>query len=90
MKPKHEKRMLKALKNFDFDLVHQAMIALDWVWALEELRTPTVEELKNEAKDLLNKAYPDKRLSTGGFTVEWHKGHCTLSFYVDDVDSTQL
>ena len=87
MKPKHRRRMLKVLKRFSFEEVHNAMVPLKWFWALEEFRMPTIEELKNEAKNLLVKAYPDERLATGGFTVEWHKGHCFLAFYIDEIDS---
>ena len=94
-------RIQEIMKSFDFERVHKTMLSLDWHWASSTgLRTPTIDELKNSAKELLSiilqncdgKSYS---VSCGGFTVHFNKyyskldGHrfsLDLSFSVETTD----
>lgn len=56
------------LEDFDFKKVHKAMKALNWKWGGEH---PEIEDLKNQAKDLLINCAKTKsdQVSCGGFVV---------------------
>ena len=44
------------IENFDFESIHQYMIETNWTWAFPyeiEGRVPSIEEMKETAKDLL-------------------------------------
>ena len=66
------------LASFNFDRVHTAMKALDWVWwnAIDEV--PNIDELKETAKELLQDcaehmdSKKDYSSSTGGFVAAWN------------------
>lgn len=47
-----EKMLDSIMDNFDFEKVHNAMLALDWRWASVG-DVPTVEEIEDEAARLL-------------------------------------
>jgi len=40
------------IENFDFEKCHLAMKSLDWTWGFENI-TPSIERLKESAKDRL-------------------------------------
>jgi hypothetical protein len=61
------------LETFDFDQVHFVMTQLDWRWRDEEL-SPTVSELRTEARRLLKQCVQGSKdcnncfvISCGGF-----------------------
>jgi len=62
----------KVVNNTDFEKIHKAMGALNWRWAGYETIPPTINELKERAKDLLIEALKRKTsIGTGGFWVEY-------------------
>jgi hypothetical protein len=71
-----DKMSIKSImKEFDFEKVHEYMVATDWKWSMDkgETRVPTVKEMKKWAKDLLKTLRDDPEitsLSSGGFTAE--------------------
>lgn len=71
------------LDEFKFQRVHKAMLALDWKWAPAN-ETPSIEELRAEAKRLLNELVNSKfkELSSGGFTAYMHDGVLGLRFEI--------
>lgn len=78
--------MLELVNGFNFERVEKVMIALDWKWAMgKELRTPTVDEMRDKCFNLLIVADRDKdTISTGGFQasckVENDRKYFTLKF----------
>lgn len=66
----------KLLNEFNFETIYIALKALDWQW-YEFNAVPTIEQLKNYAKQLLYDAYENQVLrisSTSGFIAEYKKG----------------
>ena len=59
------------LNKFDFNKVQFVMKSLNWEWHNKGI--PTIEDLKECAKDLLNTAYEEKiiQTSTGGFVASY-------------------
>ncbi len=57
------------LKDFDFERVHEIMVKVNWGWV--SIGIPSISELKQEAKRLLNDLKKEKLkyVSTGGFTA---------------------
>lgn len=58
------------MQSFDFHKVHKAMESLGWRWALtgdRGLDVPTVDDLRETARDLLERVRSGERISTGGF-----------------------
>ena len=45
------------LSEFDFEKVHDTMVALDWKWTSTHPSVPSISELKNTARYLLIKVY---------------------------------
>ncbi len=63
------------MEDFNFQKVHDVMVQLDWKWAMTKYGTPTVDELKREAKDLLIEACIERNcISTGGFRAVYEEG----------------
>ena len=60
------------LDTFNFDRVHVAMTALDWLWTNPK-EVPTIARLKQCAKHLLNTAYKEQiTIYTGGLQAKYH------------------
>ena len=64
------------IENFDFESIHQYMIETNWTWAFPyeiEGRVPSIEEMKETAKDLLvqvlftETTLPEYWIQSGGF-----------------------
>lgn len=75
------------MDNFDFEKVHRVMRALGWEW--RDFGTPTIEEIKKVAEELLNDtiALNHGRLG-GGFRTElYDNDYLGLSFVVEDYDN---
>ena len=45
------------LNEFDFDKVHDTMVALDWKWASTQPSVPSIRDLKDTARHLLISVY---------------------------------
>ncbi len=72
--PGKKMRLTYELVNrFDFYKVYRVMVALDWKWSLDEMRTPTVDEIRAQAVQLvfsvLCSGRPDAYRATGGLEV---------------------
>lgn len=75
----------------DFEKIHKAMKALDWIWATTEGRVPTEEELKEQARKLLKETFERKcDVATGGFWTKYMEADeygdegASLSFRIDN------
>lgn len=79
------------LDNFDFEKVHQTMVALNWKWAGYK-EVPEVPDLRKFARTRLKEAYTRKTtVSSGGFKAtyeRWSQVRFTLrlEFIVTDWD----
>ena len=63
------------MEDFDFKRVHDVMEHLDWKWAMTKYGTPTLDELKSEAKRLLIEACIERNcIATGGFRAVYEEG----------------
>jgi hypothetical protein len=76
------------MDEFDFDRVLTAMEALDWRWLGG---TPTIGDLRREARRLLTDVYstPDYSIiATGGFTATQDSdGYLHLRFSIDEISA---
>jgi len=73
------------INNFDFKTVRIAMEIKEWEWGNLD-RTPTIDELKEFAKELIGKTIDENcdSASTGGFKVEKEgNGVYSLSFILE-------
>ena len=62
------------MRNFNFEKVHKVMEMLDWKWAMTKYGVPTVEELKVEARRLLEDAtHEETQVATGGLRAVYEK-----------------
>jgi hypothetical protein len=68
-----KKAIDKTMKWFDFEVVHKTMVALDWKWS-DYQRVPTLEEIKEHARKLMERAIEEKCRSylTGGLKVNYY------------------
>ena len=77
------------LDNFDFEIVHKAMTALDWEWASTD-GVPEIPDLRKKARRLLkdvSKRKEDKFFTgTGGFEVSKEDRILELKFVIDEWD----
>lgn len=81
--------IIELIEAFDFEKVEKVMIALDWKWAFSEgLRTPTIDEMRDECFNLLFYAQRDHdTVSSGGFEAsykvnDYNREIFTLKFIV--------
>ena len=82
-----EEKISDILNNFDFEMVHKAMIALEWNWYLGVWGEgiPSVGTLKEEARRLLSDAWTKKNIiSSGGFSAEYDDGDLVLRFILEE------
>jgi len=73
------------LDNFDFDKVQSVMQHLNWRWSLGNnvIQVPTVDELKDMAKQLLEDADANSHnIGSGGFEAEKIGDELTLKFVI--------
>lgn len=67
------------IDEFDFEKVHKAMIALDWMWAIQtpsqdgplKLQVPTLTSLKDFARHLLIGSIKTNLCFSGGLKAEY-------------------
>jgi hypothetical protein len=69
------------METFDFEMVHRVMKFLDWEW--HSSGVPSIETLKDQARELLQEADRGCPLATGGFVAEFDGMDYKLLFYVD-------
>ena len=63
------------MEHFDFKKMHDVMNFLDWKWVKAKYGTPTIDELKIEAKRLLIDACIERTcIATGGFRAVYEEG----------------
>lgn len=81
-----EKKISEILDNFDFEMVHKAMIALEWNWYMGGgLGIPSVNTLKQEAGRLLSDVLAKKTtISSGGFSAGYDDGGLVLRFILEE------
>jgi len=80
------------LNRFNFEHVHDVMVALGWGWG-EDSHVPSVEEIKNHAEHLLGQVAdaPGAIVDRGGFRAESSpKGWLKLSFVCETATATPL
>ena len=87
-----EKHIKYILDNFNFTEVNRVMTILDWHWWSAVNKVPSVDELKKEAKRMLNDIYDNEYTSssTGGFKVAKFEDHLELQFIISDKSSSLL
>lgn len=93
-----ENKIFKDLKSelyqyFDFEKVHKAMVAVNWVWSFDStfnestMRVPTLEEIIHKADCLLMYAYQEKvQTGSGGFFAGYDGSNLYLSFIFESFD----
>ena len=79
------------LDHFDFQKVHNIMLHLNWTWAFSS-GTPSISELKKEARRLLNEVYDtnSRWISTGGLKAIKNYDSLDLDFVATDWTSEGL
>ena len=85
---KTKKKIKKILKNFNFEQVHDVMEHLNWSWRDTDGKAPSIDQLKDLAKRLLNSVSEKDEfynISTGGFrALKYGNGSLELEFVVTD------
>ena len=80
----------EVLREFNWAKIHKVMKVLDWQWAPIN-RVPTIGELKDQARRILEAAWDCKgRTEIGGLVAEYEDKSLYLSFCVDQVSSWYL
>lgn len=81
----------KIMSQFNFDTVHQAMVALDWQWVTSHAaghEVPSLDRIKQTAKSLLLDAWNETSiLCHGGFQAERIDDVLVLEFVLARADS---
>ena len=84
----HYKQQIKnILEEFDFEHVHDSMVALDWHYTdYHENKSyiPDIQELKNTAQHCLEKAVKYQLSETGGFLAVHSGGVLNLYFVLEE------
>jgi hypothetical protein len=77
-------------ENFDWERVHKAMIATNWVWSFgkDNYGIPDVNTIKKHAYTYLKEAFEKQsQVSTGGFTAKYEDGNLSLAFTLEEWES---
>ncbi len=78
-------KIKSTLRDFDFERVRKAMVAVNWTWGLDN--TPTIEEMQEEAERLLIDIYEETdaqvdTVSCGGFNAMYNREEeCFFLFF---------
>ena len=84
----YRKQIKRIMERFDFARVHRAMSALQWTWSMSASGVPSVYELRQEARRLLESVAESKKkrssLSCGGLLAEKVKKSLRLSFEITE------
>lgn len=82
--------------DFNWIMVHRAMIANEWYWALgkdemgkDRRGIPCLTTIKNYAYELLRSAYNagTGQISSGGFTAGWDGNEMFLTFTLEETSA---
>lgn len=80
-----KEKIEQIMENFDFDKVHRVMAFLDLDSSRGDSGMPSVEVLKEKARELLSSV--DEKtvaISAGGFEAKYYSGYLSLSFIVEE------
>ena len=83
----YKQQIKDILEEFDFEHVHDVMVALDWHYTdyLEnKSHIPDIRELKNTAKECLKHAVKHQSSETGGFLAVHSGGVLNLYFVLEE------
>ena len=83
----YKQQIKDILEEFDFEHVHDAMVALDWHYTdYHENKSyiPDIQELKNTAQHCLEKAVKYQLSETGGFLAVHSGGVLNLYFVLEE------
>lgn len=85
-----EKGLIKeVITNFNFKLVRDVMLSLKWNWYRNGKKSvPTIKELKEEAKFILEESIINNMSYTcGGLYSSYHDGELGLKFVLESYDT---
>lgn len=81
---KTKKKIKKILKHFDFEKVHNVMTHLNWSWHDTDGKAPSIDQLKDLAKRLLNEVSEKEEFyssASGGLkAIKYENGTLELEF----------
>ena len=83
----YKQQIKDILEEFDFEHVHDAMVALDWHYTdyhENKLYIPDIQELKNTAQYCLEHAVKYQLSETGGFLAIHSGGVLNLYFVLEE------
>lgn len=81
------------MDHFNFNKVRDVMESMDWFWAFTEYgasKVPSVQDLRNCARGLLENVSRGGYCATGGFQVFDQEGILTLLFSVEACDAGDI
>jgi len=91
------------LEEFDFDRVYRVMVMLDWRWCLPvgertfeydhiqgNMRTPTLDELKNSAARILRDVMKSAEKNTHETVLTGSGGLMAYAYYEDTLDMINI
>lgn len=87
-----DEQIAAVLGAFDFEKVHRVMVTLEWIWTTCDDKTPTLEQLKEGARELMAVARKECiendgracRMATGGFYAKVSDHDVQLGFRVTE------
>ena len=85
--PSIQDQIDEIMDHFDFHKVQRVMEHLEWKWEGKE--TPSVPEIRQKARYLLNKVVEEdlRYTAMGGLRAEFWSGYLRLSFEVESWDT---
>lgn len=90
MTEKEKQKLIdEVIDNFDFVVVHDVMITLNWNWYRNGKKSvPSIKELKEEAKFLLEQSIINHISHTcGGLYSSYHDGELGLKFVLESYNT---
>lgn len=90
-----EKHIDYIINNFDFARVRLVMYNLGWTWFDDSINTPSIERLKDAARELLEDVYDTDieeftSTSSGGFKATKLDDFLSLEFIIANKESDEL
>ena len=82
----YKQQIKDILDEFDFEHVHDVMVALDWKYSTSDFKEyiPDIQELKKTAKECLEHAIKCNFSETGGFLATHEFGVLNLYFVLEE------
>lgn len=80
-----QEKIDEILDNFDFELVHRAMLGMNWTWNSCDC-VPNIADLRKKARELLKELITKdlSEIGTGGLRAEKRGDFLRLTFVVAD------